>query len=53
MRIPEPTILPCVLAFGIAVFVVGLLAQAAIVGVAGLVLGAVGLVWWAWRTGEH
>src|SRR5215471_7835253 len=53
MRIPEPTVLPCVLAFGLAVFVVGLLAQALIVGVAGLVIGAVGLVWWAWRTGEH
>src|SRR5215216_411860 len=53
IRIPEPTVLPCVLATGMAAFVTGLLVQAVLVGAAGLVLGAVGLVWWAWRTGEH
>jgi cytochrome c oxidase subunit I+III len=53
MRIPEPTILPFVFAAGLAVFVVGLLAQAIVVGVAGLALGMVGLAWWVWRIGEH
>jgi cytochrome c oxidase subunit I+III len=53
MHIPEPTVLPCILAAGLAVFVTGLLVQAVVVGVAGLVLGGVALVWWAWRTGEH
>ena len=53
MHIPEPTVLPCILAAGLAVFVTGLLVQAVVVGVAGLVLGGLGLVWWAWRTGEQ
>jgi len=53
MRIPEPTILPFLFAAGLAVFVVGLLAQALVVGVAGLALGMVGLAWWVWRIGEH
>jgi cytochrome c oxidase subunit 1/cytochrome c oxidase subunit I+III len=53
MRIPEPTILPVVFAAGLAVFVVGLLAQALVVGVAGLALGLLGLAWWVWRVGEH
>lgn len=53
MRIPEPTILPFVFAVGLAVFLVGLLAEALVVGVAGLALGMVGLAWWVWRIGEH
>jgi cytochrome c oxidase subunit I+III len=53
MQIPEPTILPFVFAAGLAVFVVGLLAEALIVGVVGLALGMVGLAWWVWRIGEH
>jgi cytochrome c oxidase subunit I+III len=53
MQIPEPTILPFVFAAGLAVFVVGLLAEALIVGVVGLAIGMVGLAWWVWRIGEH
>jgi hypothetical protein len=42
-----------VLALGIGIFFAGLLVQAALIGIAGAVLGAVGLVRWAWRTGEQ
>jgi Flp pilus assembly protein TadB len=52
MTVPEPTYLPFVLALGIAVLVAGLLVQAVLIGVLGLVLGAVGLVRWTWRTAE-
>jgi hypothetical protein len=52
MVVPPETLLPFVLALGIAVFVVGLLVEGPIIGVIGLGLGIVGLVAWAWRTGE-
>jgi heme/copper-type cytochrome/quinol oxidase subunit 1 len=48
--IPRETYLPFLLAFGLAVFFTGLLIEAVVVGVMGLVLGLVGLIWWAWRT---
>ncbi len=50
MPIPQPTYLPFVLALGMAVFFMGLLVEAVLVGVVGLVLGVVGLMWWTWRT---
>ncbi len=50
MAIPRPTHLPFLLAAGLAVFFVGLLVEAAVVGVVGLALGLVALCWWAWRT---
>jgi cytochrome c oxidase subunit 1/cytochrome c oxidase subunit I+III len=52
MEVPPETVLPFVLAVGIALFFVGLLIEGPIVGVVGVGLGIVGLVWWAWRTGE-
>jgi cytochrome c oxidase subunit I len=52
MDVPAETVLPFVLALGIALFFVGLLVEGPIVGVVGIGLGIVGLVWWAWRTGE-
>jgi cytochrome c oxidase subunit 1/cytochrome c oxidase subunit I+III len=48
--IPRETYLPFLLALGIAVFFTGLLIEAVVVGVMGLVVGLVGLIWWAWRT---
>ena len=37
---------------GIAAIVTGLIVQAVLIAVVGLVIGAVGLIWWAWRTAE-
>jgi heme/copper-type cytochrome/quinol oxidase subunit 1 len=53
MEVPEETVLPFVLALGIAIFFYGLLIEAALVGVIGVLLGIVGITWWAWRTGEQ
>ncbi|MDP8976348.1 MAG: hypothetical protein M3N28_08320, partial [Actinomycetota bacterium] len=50
MEIPEPTYLPFVLALGIAVIFLGLLIEAALVGVLGLVVAAIGITGWLWRT---
>jgi Flp pilus assembly protein TadB len=52
MAIPHETYVPFVAAVGIALFFVGLLIKAALVGVLGVVFGLVGLIWWAWKTGE-
>ena len=52
LEIPEPTYLPFVVAVGVALFFVGLLVQAAIVGVVGIVVGAVAVMRWTWRTEE-
>jgi hypothetical protein len=52
MQVPPETVLPFVLALGIAVFFVGLLVNGPLVGVIGVGLGIVGILWWAWRTGE-
>jgi cytochrome c oxidase subunit I+III len=51
--IPEESLLPFLLALGIAVLFVGLLVKVALVGVVGLGLGTVGLLAWAWRTEEE
>jgi len=50
MDIPDPTYLPFVLALGLAIFFTGLLIQAAVMGVLGVVVAAVGMTWWLWRT---
>ena len=50
MEIPEPTYLPFILALGIAVIFMGLLIQAAVVGVLGLAVAAIGITTWLWRT---
>jgi cytochrome c oxidase subunit 1/cytochrome c oxidase subunit I+III len=48
--VPEDTYLPFLVALGIAVFFFGLLVKAGLMLAIGVVVGAVGLVWWAWRT---
>ncbi|HEY7135751.1 MAG TPA: cbb3-type cytochrome c oxidase subunit I, partial [Acidimicrobiia bacterium] len=52
MEIPHETYVPFVAAVGIALFFVGLLVKAALVGVLGVAFGLVGLIWWAWKVGE-
>ncbi len=50
MTVPQPSALPCLLAFGIAVFFAGLLVSAQIVVIGGGIIGLTGLVRWAWHT---
>ncbi len=50
MTVPPPSALPCLLAFGIAIFFVGLLVSAHVVIIAGAVIGVTGVTRWAWRT---
>jgi cytochrome c oxidase subunit 1/cytochrome c oxidase subunit I+III len=52
LTIPEDTYLPLMVAVGLAVFFLGLLVNAAAVGVTGAALAVVGAVWWTWRTEE-
>jgi cytochrome c oxidase subunit 1/cytochrome c oxidase subunit I+III len=52
MEIATETYLPLVLALGVAGLFVGLLIKAALVLAVALVVGAVGLVRWTWRTEE-
>jgi hypothetical protein len=52
LRIPAETILPFVLAVGLALLFAGLLVKAEVVGVAGVGLAIVGAMWWTWRTEE-
>jgi cytochrome c oxidase subunit I+III len=52
LKVPEPTYLPFALASGLMVLVVGLLINATVVAVIGLIAGAVALSRWAWRTGD-
>ncbi|HEX4493664.1 MAG TPA: cytochrome c oxidase subunit I [Acidimicrobiia bacterium] len=51
--IPEETVLPLVLALGIAAFFVGLLVKVVLVGAVGVAIGVIGLLAWAWKTGEE
>ena len=50
LEVPEETAVPLALAFGIAVFFVGLLIDASVVGVTGVAFGVVALLRWVWRT---
>jgi cytochrome c oxidase subunit 1/cytochrome c oxidase subunit I+III len=50
--IPQPTVLPFVLAAGLAVLVAGLLVEAWLIATIGIACGLVGIVWWIWRTDE-
>ncbi len=52
LGIPEPTYLPFAVAVGILGLFVGLLVKAAVIGVVGVALGIVGVLWWLWRTDE-
>ncbi|HEX2850102.1 MAG TPA: cytochrome c oxidase subunit I [Acidimicrobiales bacterium] len=50
--VPRETYLPFVAALGVAAVFVGMLVDAALVGGVGVLLGAIGIVWWGWRTEE-
>jgi cytochrome c oxidase subunit I+III len=50
LEVPQETALPLALAFGIAVFFVGLLIDASLVGVVGVAFGVVAMLRWVWRT---
>jgi len=52
LEIPHETYLPFVVALGLAALFVGLLIKAAVVGVAGVGLAVVAVLWWSWRTEE-
>jgi cytochrome c oxidase subunit 1/cytochrome c oxidase subunit I+III len=53
LGIPEPTYLPFLVAVGVAVLFVGLLVQAAVVGVVGVAIGLASVAMWLWRTSEN
>jgi cytochrome c oxidase subunit I+III len=53
LGIPSPTYLPFIAAVGIALLFVGLLVEAAVVGVVGVLIGAAAVVHWLWRTSEE
>jgi len=50
LEIPRETYLPLLTALGVAVLFVGLLVNATLMGVAGVALAVVTILWWAWRT---
>jgi cytochrome c oxidase subunit I+III len=50
LEIPAPTVVPLVAAFGLAVFFVGLLIDAEVVGVLGVAIAIVAVVRWLWQT---
>jgi heme/copper-type cytochrome/quinol oxidase subunit 1 len=50
MSIPEESYLPFLVALGIGIVFVGLLVEATLVGILGLVIGAFAILRWAWRT---
>jgi len=52
LSIPTDTYLPLVVALGLVVLFLGLLINAAAVGIIGVALAVVGAVWWMWRTEE-
>lgn len=53
MTIPPPTLVPFLLAFGVAIFLTGLLVSALLVGILGGIVAAAGLATWTWRTAEE
>jgi cytochrome c oxidase subunit I+III len=53
LGIPSPTYLPFLAAVGIALLFVGLLVEAALIGVIGVLIGATAIVHWLWRTSEE
>jgi cytochrome c oxidase subunit I+III len=52
LEIPHETYLPFVLAIGLTVLFIGLLIHAVVVGVMGVALAVVAMLWWTWRTEE-
>jgi cytochrome c oxidase subunit I len=53
LGIPSPTYVPFLTAVGVAILFFGLLAQAIVVGVVGVAIGAAAVVLWLWRTSEE
>jgi cytochrome c oxidase subunit 1/cytochrome c oxidase subunit I+III len=53
LGIPSPTYLPFVAAVGVALLFVGLLVEAVVIGVVGVLVGASAVVRWLWRTSEE
>jgi cytochrome c oxidase subunit 1/cytochrome c oxidase subunit I+III len=52
LGIPEPSYLPVAAAFGVLLLFIGLLVTSAVIGVVGVAIGLVAVVWWVWRTEE-
>ncbi|MFN2608923.1 MAG: cytochrome c oxidase subunit I [Acidimicrobiales bacterium] len=52
LEIPHETYLPLVVAVGLAVFFVGLLISATVVGAVGVALVMLAVLWWTWKTEE-
>jgi hypothetical protein len=50
LEIPKETAVPLVVAFGLALFFIGLLIDASVVGVVGVALAVVAVVRWLWQT---
>src|SRR5581483_2582681 len=50
LHIPHPTYLPLVLGLGLFVLMLGLLVSAVLVGVIGVILATLAVLWWTWRT---
>jgi cytochrome c oxidase subunit I len=53
LLIPKPTYIPLFAASGLAVFFLGMLVQAALVGIAGVAIALVGITAWTWRAREE
>jgi hypothetical protein len=53
LGIPSPTYLPFLAAVGVTLLFVGLLVQAAVIGIVGVLIGAASVVHWLWRTSEE
>jgi hypothetical protein len=52
LRIPEPSFIPLIAGGGLAVFFLGMLISASLVGAAGIGLTLVGITMWTWRARE-
>jgi cytochrome c oxidase subunit I+III len=50
LEIPAPTVVPLMVAFGLAMFFLGLLIDAQVVGVLGVALAVAAVVRWLWKT---
>jgi cytochrome c oxidase subunit I+III len=53
LGIPSPTYVPLAVAAGVALFFVGLLVDAAVIGVIGVAIGLAAVMLWTWRTSEE
>jgi hypothetical protein len=50
LEIPAPTVVPFVVALGLAVFFLGLLIEAQVVGALGVAIAAAAVLRWLWNT---